>query len=132
MRLSHLVAALLATPLLLAGFAPAGQPAARSGEALAATSMPRDHAGPRPKPRTEAEVKAVLAGAPNPPEKTRPIRLVLVAGKKDHGKGEHDYPAWQKAWAALFKLAERVEVVTAWEWPAPEAFQKDDAMVFYQ
>ena len=54
--------------------------------------------GPRPKPRTVAEVKAVLAGAPNPPEKTRPIHIVLVAGPKDHGVGEHDYPAWQKIW----------------------------------
>jgi trehalose utilization protein len=74
----------------------------------------------------------VLAGAPKPPEKTRPIRLVLVAGKKDHGKGEHDYPAWQKAWAALFQLADKVEVVTAWEWPEKAEFQKADAMVFYQ
>ena len=65
--------------------------------------MPRDYAGSekRPKPRTVAEVNAVLAGAPNPPEKTRPIRVVLVAGPKDHGPGEHDYPAWQKAWAEL-------------------------------
>ena len=55
----------------------------------------------RPKPRTVAEVNAVLAGAPNPPAKTRPIRVVLVAGPKDHGPGEHDYPAWQKAWAEL-------------------------------
>jgi hypothetical protein len=55
--------------------------------------MPRDHNGPRPKPRAPAEVLALLAGAPNPPDKIRQIRVVLVAGKKDHGKGEHDYPA---------------------------------------
>ena len=77
-------------------------PVARSADPLPPTAMPRDHAGPRPKPRTVAEVNAVLAGAPNPPLKTRPIRVVLVAGEKDHGPGEHDYPAWQKAWAALF------------------------------
>jgi putative heme-binding domain-containing protein len=95
-------------------------------------SMPRDHPGPRPKPRTEAEVKAVLAGAPEPPQKTRPLRVVLVAGPKDHGKGEHDYPAWQKAWKELFATADKVEVVTAWEWPAKEEFTKADVMVFYQ
>jgi putative heme-binding domain-containing protein len=97
-------------------------------------SMPRDYAGkePRPKPRTVAEVNAVLAGAPNPPEKTRPIRVVLVAGKKDHGAGEHDYPAWQKAWKELLSAGVKVEVVTAWEWPAKEEFQKADVMVFYQ
>lgn len=97
-------------------------------------SMPRDYAGKegRPKPRTLAEVNAVLAGAPNPAEKTRPIRVVLVAGKKDHGKGEHDYPAWQKAWQTLFASAERVELATAWEWPENGEFQKADVMVFYQ
>src|SRR5207244_10205086 len=71
-------------------------------EPLPPTAMPRDYKGPRPKPRLAAEVHAVLADAPKPPQKTRKIHLVLVAGKKDHGQGEHDYPAWQKAWAALF------------------------------
>jgi putative heme-binding domain-containing protein len=95
-------------------------------------SMPRDYNGTRPKPRSTAEVKAILAGAPNPPEKTRPIRIVLVAGPKDHGPGEHDYPAWQKAWSELMGAADKVEVVAAWEWPANEEFQKADAMVFFQ
>jgi putative heme-binding domain-containing protein len=97
-------------------------------------SMPRDYAGSekRPKPRTVAEVNAVLAGAPNPPEKTRPIRVVLVAGPKDHGPGEHDYPAWQKAWKELLGTADNIEVTTAWEWPTKEEFQKADVMVFYQ
>jgi hypothetical protein len=99
---------------------------------LPPTAMPRDHRGPRPKPRTAAEVEAVLAGAPSPALPTRPLRVVLVAGKKDHGKGEHDYPAWQKAWAALFGLADKIELATAWEWPAKEEFQKADVMVFYQ
>src|SRR5262249_50276962 len=88
--------------------------------------------GPRPKPRTADEVNAVLAGAPTPPQPTRPLRLVLIAGKKDHGKGEHDYPAWQKAWAPLFKIADKVQAVSAWEWPQRDAFQKADAMIFYQ
>ncbi|HVK09768.1 MAG TPA: ThuA domain-containing protein [Gemmataceae bacterium] len=117
-------------PLLVLGALVASLAGAVAGEPP--TAMPRDHKGPRPKPRPAAEVHAALAGAPNPPEKTRPLRVVLVAGKKDHGKGEHDYPAWQKAWAALFKLADKVEVVTAWEWPEKEEFQKADAMVFYQ
>ncbi len=95
-------------------------------------SMPRDHPGPRPKPRTVAEVNAALAGAPSPPEKTRKVRIVLVAGPKDHGPGEHDYPAWQKAWAELLQAADNVDVLTAWEWPAKEEFGKADVMVFYQ
>jgi hypothetical protein len=109
-----------------------GLPAARSDDPLPPTAMPRDHKGKRPKPRPAAEVEAVLAGAPTPPEKTRQIRVVLVAGKKDHGKGEHDYPAWQKAWTPLFKRADQVEVATAWEWPDKEEFRKADVIVFYQ
>ena len=94
--------------------------------------MPRDHKGPRPQARNKAEVEAVLAGAPSPAAKTRAIRVVLVSGKKDHGKGEHDYPAWQKAWTALFMLARDVDLTTAWEWPAKAEFGKADVMVFYQ
>jgi putative heme-binding domain-containing protein len=97
-----------------------------------APQMPRDYAGPRPKPRTVAEVNAVLAGAANPPTATRPIRVVLVAGPKDHGPGEHDYPAWQKSWAELLAAGEKVEVATAWEWPAKEEFDKANVMIFYQ
>jgi hypothetical protein len=108
-----------------------GLPLARAADKLPPTAMPRDHKGLRPKPRPAAEVEAILAGAAKP-EKVRPIRIVLVAGKKDHGTGEHDYPAWQTAWAALFKLADGVEVATAWEWPDPEEFRKADVMIFYQ
>ncbi|OWK39129.1 hypothetical protein FRUB_06211 [Fimbriiglobus ruber] len=95
-------------------------------------SMPRDYAGAWPKPRLVAEVNAALAGAPTPPEKTRPIRVVLVARPKDHGPGEHDYPAWQKAWKELLGSAAGTEVITAWEWPAKEEFGKADVMVFFQ
>jgi type 1 glutamine amidotransferase len=96
--------------------------------------MPEDYKGAekRPKPRTLAEVNAVLAGAPKPPAKTRPLRVVLVAGAKDHGPGEHDYPAWLKVWGELLSAGDKVEVVRAMNWPAKEEFQKADVMVFFQ
>jgi putative heme-binding domain-containing protein len=94
--------------------------------------MPRDNPGPRPKPRTLAEVNAALAGAPERSAKTRPLRVVLVAGPQDHGPGEHDYPAWQKMWAELMTGAENVTIKTAWEWPAKDEFQKADVIIFYQ
>ena len=34
------------------------------------------------------------------------VRVLLVAGPKDHGPGQHDYPAWQKAWLQLLPAAE--------------------------
>jgi putative heme-binding domain-containing protein len=99
-----------------------------------APHMPEDYVGSekRPRPRTLAEVNAILAGAPSPAEKTRPLRAVLVAGAKDHGPGEHDYPAWQKAWAELLSAGDAIEVATAMNWPAKEEFQKADVLVFFQ
>jgi putative heme-binding domain-containing protein len=88
--------------------------------------------GTPPPPRAMDEVKGVLAGAPDPPLKTRPIHVVLVAGKKDHGPGEHDYPAWQKVWQKLLGLAPETKVTTAWEWPTADDFKAADVMVFYQ
>jgi putative heme-binding domain-containing protein len=94
--------------------------------------MPRDFPGTSPPARPRAEVVAALAGAPDPPEPTRPIRVVLVAGPKDHGPGEHDYPAWQRAWAELLAAGRDISVATAWEWPKPDDFQSADVLVFYQ
>jgi type 1 glutamine amidotransferase len=94
--------------------------------------MPRDWRIPAPPPRPKSEVLAVLAGAPEPPEKTRPIQVVLVAGRKDHGPGEHDYPAWQKVWAELLACAEQTKVSTAWNFPSAEQLQSADVLVFFQ
>jgi putative heme-binding domain-containing protein len=98
-----------------------------------APSMPRDYTGgPPPKPRAAAEVHRLLVGAPRPPEKIRPVKIVLAAGAKDHGPGEHDYPAWQTAWKELLSAADQVEIETAWDWPSAEQFQTADAIVFFQ
>jgi len=85
-----------------------------------------------PPPRTRAEVHAVLAGAPPTTAAPRPLHIVLVAGPKDHGRGEHDYPAWQKVWAKLLGTARDVSVSTAWEWPSAEQLKTGDVFIFYQ
>jgi putative heme-binding domain-containing protein len=94
--------------------------------------MPDYGPGKPPEPRARREVAAVLAGAPNPPLPTRPITVVLVAGRKDHGPGEHDYPAWQVAWKELLGVANRTTVETADDWPTPKQFATADVLVFYQ
>jgi putative heme-binding domain-containing protein len=94
--------------------------------------MPEYGKGPPPPPRSLKEVHAALAGAPGRPAKVRPLHVVLVAGKKDHGPGEHDYPAWQKVWLRLLGMAEATKVTTAWDWPAAEDFQSAEVLVFYQ
>jgi type 1 glutamine amidotransferase len=60
------------------------------------------------------------------------MKVVLVAGPKDHGPGEHDYPAWQQGWSRLLALAENVEVETAAPWPTAEQLERADVLVFYQ
>jgi putative heme-binding domain-containing protein len=57
--------------------------------------------------------------------------VVLCAGPKDHGPGEHDYPLWQKRWEKLLPLADGVKVGTAMSWPSAEQFKSADVIAFY-
>lgn len=84
-----------------------------------------------PPERTRAEL-AELIGKPRKLENLRDIRIVLVAGPKDHGPGEHDYPAWQKAWRKLLARAPKTQVGTAWEKPSAEDFKTADVMVLFK
>ena len=84
-----------------------------------------------PAPRARAEVEAVLKGA-DTSAATRPIHIVLLAGKKDHGPGEHDYPAWQKAWAKLIARAEKARVTKAWEKPSADDLKSADVLVVFK
>jgi len=112
-------------------------------------------AKPEPPPvRTRAEVDAVLAKRPaQEADAAKPLHVVLVACKKDHGKNEHDYPLWQKRWKVLLggkgpgdesKVncfrpeaagdaagAPGVTVETAAIWPTPEQLAKADLVVVY-
>lgn len=94
--------------------------------------MPRDCPQAPPPPRTQAEVRAILAGSPEPPAKTRAIRVVLVAGRKDHGPGEHDYPAWLRVWKELLSAGNDITVSTATDWPTAKEIETADVLVFYQ
>ena len=90
-----------------------------------------------PPPRKRSVVETALrAGAAadksNPaPSANTSFNIVLCAGPKDHGPGEHDYPLWQTRWARLLALAEGVNVSTSWDWPAPEQWRAAGVVVFY-
>jgi len=56
---------------------------------------------------------------------------VLVAGKKDHGKGEHDYPAWQKSWEPMMARLPEMHLATAFSRPEQKLWDSADLMVFY-
>jgi putative heme-binding domain-containing protein len=61
----------------------------------------------------------------------RPLNVVLVASKQDHGPGQHDYPAWQTNWAGKLPEKTGFKVSTAWEWPSSAQWKQADAIVFY-
>ena len=86
-----------------------------------------------PPARTQAEIDAVLkaGAAPAIGRKLRDLNIVLVAGPKDHGPGEHDYPAWQKKWATLLAKAPHVKVSTVFGRPDHAVWQNADVMVIY-
>jgi putative heme-binding domain-containing protein len=84
-----------------------------------------------PVPRSRAEVEKALAGSAAPPAKVRPLRILLAAGPKDHGPGEHDYPLWQRRWRVLLSLAPGVTVDEALGWPSPEQLRRADVLVMY-
>ena len=88
---------------------------------------------PEPPPaRNRAEIEALLKSLPVPPASDlKPLHIVLCAGPKDHGAGEHDYPLWQKRWSRLLAMADGVTVSTAWNWPTDEQWNKADVIVFY-
>jgi putative heme-binding domain-containing protein len=94
--------------------------------------MSRDAKALAPQPRTREEVAAVLEGAKDQSVPLKPLKLLLVAGSKDHGPGEHDYPAWLHAWSQLLAAADGITVDTAMEWPSVAQFEKADTIVIYQ
>jgi type 1 glutamine amidotransferase len=91
-----------------------------------------------PPPRSRAEFDAVIQAAktlaeasePAKAEK-KPLNILLVAGVKDHGASEHDYPAWQTRWTTLLGLAENVKVAQADTWPTPQQWTSADVVAIY-
>ena len=94
--------------------------------------MPLDAPLPAPRLRTASEVAAKLQGSQPLPAELKPLKIVLVAGTKDHGPGEHDYPAWLVQWGQLMSAAPAVDVDVAWDFPDNDQLAKADMLVFFQ
>ncbi len=86
---------------------------------------------PRPPSRTPGEIRRVLGDSPHPSVIPKTMRLLLVAGPKDHGLNEHDYPLWLERWSRLLALAENVEVATAGGFPTAAQLASADVAIFY-
>lgn len=83
-----------------------------------------------PLPRKRGELAAIL-GESKPAPLDKPFSILLCAGPKDHGPGEHDYPLWQKRWRKLLPMVPQVTVDTAMDFPSREQLQKADVAVFF-
>ena len=94
--------------------------------------MPLDSPLSAPPIRTRAEVAAALAGAPEDGVAPRPLNIVLVDGQKDHGPGEHDYPAWRRVWEQLLTADPTLTVATVRDFPSDEQLAAADVVVFFQ
>ncbi len=88
-----------------------------------------------------------------PPGRVRPLKIVLVAYRKDHGPHEHNYPLWMERWKTLLggkgagpanlygpaadtskgpaPGATDVTVETARDWPSAEQFARADLVVAF-
>ncbi|MEY3458321.1 MAG: hypothetical protein RL215_1478 [Planctomycetota bacterium] len=93
--------------------------------------MPLDSPLTAPPIRTPAEVATALAGS-IPTHDPQPLHIVLVDGPKDHGPGEHDYPAWKSQWEELLAGAEAVKTTAVREFPSDELLAQADVLVFFQ
>jgi len=116
------------------------------------------HAAMPPSLPKRSDVQRVLAVArKRHPERSaeRPLEIVLLADRKDHGPDEHDYPRWQSRWALLLggrsaskapaanlygpdrvdpavpQGAPQVRVATADQWPSAQQWEDADVIVAF-
>ena len=124
---------------------------------IGSPTVPVRAATPPPPPK-RSDIERVLAMArARGPERLaeRPLQVVLLADRKDHGADEHDYPRWQSRWALLLgggaassapaanlygpdrphsSLAQgspQIRVATAEQWPSAEQWKTADSIVAF-
>lgn len=86
---------------------------------------------PAPAPRSLKNVTPLLPPPGQAPSAAPPLRILLSAGEKDHGEGEHDYPLWLERWTTLLSLADGISVTPVVNFPTREQFAAADVAVFY-
>ncbi|MHB8900120.1 MAG: ThuA domain-containing protein [Thermoguttaceae bacterium] len=114
-----------------------------------------------PAPTPRAEVERAIAAAetahqiPSTPSSARRLKVLLLADRKDHGPGEHDYPRWQARWALLLGGksasdeaaanlygpdrpaleaalgADGVTIARGYHWPEPAQWETSDVVVAF-
>ncbi len=123
-QLKDLMTFLLTSPLEPAAIEAANPPPPRTKAELAATPLPAY----QQKGHHHGQSDQNATGTAHVEKQ---FHIVLCAGPKDHGPGEHDYPLWQARWKTLLSLANAIEVSTAMNWPDENQFRNADVIVFY-
>jgi len=124
---------------------------------IAGPAAPIRAAAPPPPPKRSDVQRVIAVAREHQPERPaeRPLQIVLLADRKDHGPGEHDYPSWQSRWALLLggsaastaaaanlhgpdrdapaaqQGAPHVRVTTADGWPSAEQGKTADVIVAF-
>jgi type 1 glutamine amidotransferase len=131
-RLPLVSLVLSASISLLYASSSAAQPANKKDAGSPAVSQQPEARPAAPPPRKRSDVEAVLAASPKTKNAQLPtVNIVLLASKKDHGPGEHDYPAWQKAWEPLLRKLPNAKIDTAYGWPSEAQWKDADLVVCY-
>lgn len=110
---------------------------------------------PAPSRRVDIERALAAARSTTPAEPPRPLTVILLSDRKDHGENEHDYPRWQSRWALLLGGKEAsdeaaanlfgadhadpavshgaadVRVIRAEHWPSPHDWGAADLVIAY-
>lgn len=84
-----------------------------------------------PPQRRAADVRRIVGATQALSAGSPPVKIIWVASKQDHGKGEHDYPVAQKMWISLLNQSPGISTDDAWEWPSAEQFSAANVLVFY-
>ncbi|MDG3006147.1 ThuA domain-containing protein [Paludisphaera mucosa] len=90
------------------------------------------HRDDAPPPRTRAEWEAATQGRKAPADAaSKPLRITLAAGPKDHGIDEHDYPLWLDRWSELLGSAANVSARAVKDGTGLEFADQSDVIVWY-
>lgn len=72
-----------------------------------------------------------MASDGTPSATNRQLTILLIAGPKDHGPGEHEYLAWQQSWSEMLAALPGVQVETAFAWPTADQWQRCQLAIGY-
>ena len=81
-------------------------------------------------PRSQKEIDRII-GPMKPSKLDRPLKIIWVWSKHDHGPGFHEYEKVRDRFKELLEKVPQVKVESAYKFPSAEQWQNADLVVFY-